>query len=65
MTYDEALAVRKKWAHGAQAELLGFQAAQFEHTMRVISTDPYTQQRYEQGFTDGMAIVQADEQEAS
>ena len=59
MTYDEALAIRKKWADGAVAEKLGFQAALIEPTPRIMSEDPYIQQRYDQGFADGKAILLA------
>lgn len=57
MTYDEALAIRKKWADGAVAEQLGFQAALIEPTPRIMSEEPYIQQRYDQGFHDGKAML--------
>lgn len=57
MTYDEALAIRKKWADGAIAEQLGFQAALHEETPQLMSDDPYIQQRYAQGFHDARAIL--------
>lgn len=56
-TYEEAVAVRQKWALGALAELLGFQAAEHEDALRLMSEDPYLQGRFEQGFFDGKAIL--------
>jgi len=61
MTYDEALAIRKKWADGAAAELLGFKAALHDPSPRLMSAEHYLQQRFDQGFADAKAILAAHE----
>lgn len=61
MSYEEGQAIRQKWADGATAELLGFRAAEHEPSPRMMSQDPYIQQRYDQGFHDGKAMLLTEE----
>jgi len=65
MTYEEGLAVREKWHHGASFEYLGFKASQKEPSPRIVSDDPYMQSRYDCGFADGKAMLQAEQAHVS
>ena len=56
MTYEEGSAIREKWANGAVAEYHGFVDAATSTVALEKYTDPYQQQRYEQGFADGRAM---------
>lgn len=64
MTYEEGLAIRKKWMEGATAEWMGFWDSKLDPKERdgsLYKHDPYRQQRYELGLADGLAMLQADQ----
>lgn len=57
MTYEEGSAVREKWALGAVAEYHGFADASSMEQPQVKYATLYEQQRYDQGFADGKAML--------
>lgn len=58
MTYQEALEIRRKWYRGAAAEYTGFMDAGSSTKRTLMFEAQYEQQRYEQGYTDGTAILE-------
>jgi hypothetical protein len=63
-TYVEHLEWLKKQERGAIAELQGFIWANLSATCLPYSQyDPYEQQRFEQGFEDGKAILAVERSE--
>jgi len=59
--YDDHKAKRQQWMKGAEAEYHGFCSAQFAtRCLECYSHDPYIQQRFTQGYEEGiMCLLEA------